>query len=104
MPPELLPAIVQDAETGRVLMLAWMNAETVRETLASGRMVYWSRSRQQRWAKGDTSGNRQWVKEARFDCDGDALLFLVDQEGEGACHTGEFTCFFRTLGDPVPQP
>jgi phosphoribosyl-AMP cyclohydrolase len=93
----LVPAIAQDLETGKVLMLAWMNAETLRETLASGRMVYWSRSRQERWAKGDTSGDRQWVREARYDCDGDVLLFVVEQEGNGACHTGEFSCFFRSL-------
>ena len=100
----LVPAIAQDRASGQVLMLGYMNSETLQETLSSGRMVYWSRSRRERWAKGDTSGNRQWVKEARFDCDGDALLFLVEQEGAGACHTGEFTCFFRNLGDPVAQP
>ena len=94
----LVPAIAQDRATGRVLMLAWMNAETLAETLESGRMVYWSRSRQERWAKGDTSGDVQKVVEAHYDCDGDALLFVVDQVGKGACHTGEFSCFFRPLG------
>jgi phosphoribosyl-AMP cyclohydrolase len=94
----LIPAIAQDVATHTVLMVGWMNAETLSETLTSGRMVYWSRSRQERWAKGDTSGDRQWVREARYDCDGDVLLFLVEQEGKGACHTGEFSCFFRTLG------
>ena len=92
----LIPAIAQDT-SGRVLMMGWMKEATLRETLESGRMVYWSRSRNERWAKGDTSGDRQWVKEAYYDCDGDVLLFVVDQEGKGACHTGEYTCFFRPL-------
>lgn len=92
----LIPAIAQDT-SGRVLMMAWMNEATLRETLESGRMTYWSRSRNERWAKGDTSGDRQWVKEAYYDCDGDVLLFVVDQEGAGACHTGEYSCFFRPL-------
>jgi phosphoribosyl-AMP cyclohydrolase len=92
----LIPAIAQDT-SGRVLMMAWMNDETLKETLESGRMVYWSRSRNERWAKGDTSGDRQWVKEAYYDCDGDVLLFVVDQEGKGACHTGEYSCFYRAL-------
>ena len=94
----LVPAIAQDKATGRVLMMGWMKPESVRETLESGRMVYWSRSRQERWAKGDTSGDRQWVREAYYDCDGDVLLFVVEQEGAGACHTGDFTCFHRSLG------
>jgi phosphoribosyl-AMP cyclohydrolase len=93
----LIPAIAQDTE-GRVLMLAWMTEPTLRETLETGRMVYWSRSRQERWAKGDTSGDIQLVKEAYYDCDGDVLLFVVDQQGKGACHTGEYSCFFRSLG------
>ena len=94
----LVAAIAQDRASGRVLMLGWMNEATLRETLETGRMVYWSRSRQERWAKGDTSGNRQWVREAFYDCDGDVLLFLVEQEGEGACHTGSFSCFYRRFG------
>jgi phosphoribosyl-AMP cyclohydrolase len=94
----LVPAIVQEQSSGRVLMLAWMNADTLRETLQSGRMVFWSRSRQEYWRKGDTSGDRQWVREAYYDCDGDTLLFVVDQEGKGACHTGEFSCFYRSFG------
>ena len=94
----LVAAIVQEAGTGQVLMLAWMNERTLRETLESGRTVFWSRSRQERWAKGDTSGDRQWVREAYYDCDGDALLFVVEQEGGGACHTGEHSCFFRAFG------
>jgi phosphoribosyl-AMP cyclohydrolase len=92
----LIAAIAQDTD-GRVLMLAWMNKDTLRETLDTGRMVYWSRSRQERWAKGDTSGDIQLVKEAYYDCDGDVLLFVVDQQGKGACHTGEYSCFFRPL-------
>ena len=94
----LVPAIAQDRDTGQVLMLAWMNEDAVRATFAEGRMVYWSRSRQELWRKGDTSGDRQWVREAYYDCDGDALLFVVEQEGRGACHTGERSCFFRGFG------
>ncbi len=94
----LVPAIAQDVETGDVLMMAWMNAESLAMTLAQGRMVYWSRSRQELWRKGDTSGDRQFVREAYYDCDGDTLLFKVEQEGSGACHTGARTCFFRAFG------
>jgi phosphoribosyl-AMP cyclohydrolase len=94
----LVPAIVQEHGTGEVLMLAWMNEATLRKTLESGRMVFWSRSRQEEWAKGETSGDRQWVRSAAYDCDGDTLLFVVEQEGKGACHTGERTCFFRAFG------
>jgi phosphoribosyl-AMP cyclohydrolase len=93
----LVPAIAQDHATGTVLMLAWMNAATLRETLETGRMVYWSRSRKEVWRKGDTSGDIQLVREARYDCDGDVLLFVVEQQGNGACHTGEFSCFFRAF-------
>ena len=94
----LVPAIAQDAENGEVLMVAWMNAETLQLTFDEGRMVYWSRSRQEVWRKGDTSGDRQFVREAWYDCDGDVLLFKVEQEGRGACHTGERSCFFRRFG------
>ena len=94
----LVPAIAQDHATGKVLMMAWMTEDTLRETLDTGRMVYWSRSRNERWAKGDTSGDIQVVRESYYDCDGDVLLFIVDQHGAGACHTGEFTCFHRALG------
>ena len=94
----LVPAIAQEVHTRSVLMMAWMNAETLALTLAEGRMVYWSRSRQEVWRKGDTSGDRQFVREAFYDCDGDTLLFLVEQEGKGACHTGEYSCFFRSFG------
>ena len=98
----LIPAIAQDTD-GKVLMLAWMNEATLRETLETGRMVYWSRSRQERWAKGDTSGDIQLVRSAQFDCDGDVLLFVVEQQGKGACATGEYACFFRDLRDLVAE-
>jgi phosphoribosyl-AMP cyclohydrolase len=94
----LVPAIVQEEGTGEVLMMAWMNAETLRMSLAEGRTVFWSRSRQEVWRKGDTSGDRQFVRSASYDCDGDTLLFVVEQEGRGACHTGEHSCFFRSFG------
>jgi phosphoribosyl-AMP cyclohydrolase len=94
----LLPAIVQEQGTGRVLMLAWMDAEALRLTLDEGRMWFWSRSREEHWRKGDMSGDRQWVREAYYDCDLDTLLFVVEQEGQGACHTGERSCFFRAFG------
>jgi phosphoribosyl-AMP cyclohydrolase len=94
----LVPAIVQDAATDQVLMMAYMTAETLRETLDTGRMVYWSRSRQERWVKGATSGHTQAVEEVRVDCDGDTLLFKVQQEG-GACHTGYQSCFYRREED-----
>jgi phosphoribosyl-AMP cyclohydrolase/phosphoribosyl-ATP pyrophosphohydrolase/phosphoribosyl-AMP cyclohydrolase len=94
----LVAAIVQEEGTGRVLMLAWMNAEALERTLDTGRTWFWSRSRQEFWCKGETSGDRQWVRAAYYDCDGDALLFVVEQEGRGACHTGERSCFFRPFG------
>ena len=94
----LVTAIAQDAHNKDVLMLAWMSAESLRMTFDEGRMVYWSRSRQELWRKGDTSGDRQFVKEAYYDCDADALLFLVEQEGAGACHTGARSCFFNAFG------
>jgi len=88
----LVPAIAQQWDTREVLMMAWMSAETLRETMETGRAVYFSRSRGQRWAKGDTSGHVQHVREVRVDCDGDTILLLVDQTG-AACHTGDRTCF-----------
>lgn len=94
----LVPVIAQDVHTRAVLMMAWMNAATLASTLAEGRMVYWSRSRQEVWRKGDTSGEVQWVREAYYDCDGDTLLFVVQQDGGGACHTGNYSCFFRPFG------
>ncbi|MCH9838981.1 MAG: phosphoribosyl-AMP cyclohydrolase [Ilumatobacter sp.] len=94
----LITAIAQDVEDGEILMLAWMNAESLKMTLKEGRMVYWSRSRQELWRKGDTSGDCQFVREAYFDCDADALLFKVEQKGAGACHTGARSCFFQPFG------
>ncbi len=94
----LVAAIVQEVDTRDVLMMAWMNAETLRMSLEQGRTVFWSRSRQEVWRKGDTSGDRQFIRRAWYDCDGDTLLFEVEQEGKGACHTGERSCFFRAFG------
>ncbi|MFO0897921.1 MAG: phosphoribosyl-AMP cyclohydrolase [Pirellulales bacterium] len=93
----LLPAIAQDAETGAVLMLAWMNAEAYAETLASNRAVYYSRSRQALWRKGEESGNVQLVRRIRLDCDRDTILLEVEQLGGAACHTGFDTCFYRAV-------
>ena len=98
----LVAAVVQDAASKAVLMMAWMSAETLALTLAEGRTVFWSRSRQEVWRKGETSGERQWVREAYYDCDGDALLFVVDQDGDGACHTGNYSCFFRSFDGSAP--
>ena len=92
----LVPAIVQQYDTGEVLMLAWMDDEALHRSLTTGRATYWSRSRQEYWVKGETSGHRQHVKEVRLDCDGDTLLLKVDQEGP-ACHTGTRTCFDEGL-------
>lgn len=91
-PDGLIPVIAQQWDTREVLMLAWMDAEALRRTLASGRATYWSRSRAEYWVKGERSGNTQAVKEVRVDCDADALLLLVDQSGP-ACHTGLRSCF-----------
>ena len=94
----LIPAIAQQHDTGEVLMLAWMNRESLSETLATGRVCYYSRSRQALWRKGETSGQAQHLKELRIDCDGDTLLLLVAQDGV-ACHTGRRSCFYRALRD-----
>ena len=94
----LIPAITQQHDTGQVLMLAWMNRDAVAETLKTGRVCYWSRSRKQLWRKGESSGHVQRLVELRVDCDGDALLVLVDQSGV-ACHTGTRSCFFRAARD-----
>ncbi len=94
----LVPAIVQEAASGDVLTLAWMDEEALRRTLTTGRTWFWSRSRREYWCKGETSGDRQWVREAYVDCDGDTVLIVVEQEGKGACHTGEHSCFFRPFG------
>lgn len=98
----LIPAIAQDAETGSILMVAWMNAESLAETVATGRAVYWSRSRNRLWRKGEESGHVQIVHEMRLDCDGDVVLLKVLQEGGIACHTGRASCFFRRL-DGTPD-
>jgi phosphoribosyl-AMP cyclohydrolase len=88
----LVVAVAQQHDTGEVLMVGWMDDEALHRTLTSGRVTYWSRSRQEHWAKGDTSGHRQWVRSVALDCDGDTVLVRVEQEG-AACHTGERTCF-----------
>jgi phosphoribosyl-ATP pyrophosphohydrolase/phosphoribosyl-AMP cyclohydrolase len=97
----LIPVIAQQHDTGEVLMLAWMDREALRRTLADGRAWYWSRSRASYWMKGETSGAVQDVVDVRYDCDADSLLLLVDQQGSGACHTGERTCFYRRI-EAVP--
>jgi len=95
----LVPAIAQDARSGRVLMVAWMNREALRRTVESGEVVYWSRSRDRLWRKGEESGHVQRVLEVRLDCDGDVVLLAVEQGGGIACHTGRERCFFRKLVD-----
>ena len=92
----LVPVVVQQQGTGEVLMLAWVDDEALARTIDTGRATYWSRSRREYWVKGDTSGHVQWDKEVRLDCDGDTLLFVVDQVG-AACHTGDHTCFDADL-------
>ena len=99
----LSPAIAQQHDTGEVLMMAWMNEESLAKTLETGRTWFWSRSRQEYWCKGETSGDRQFVRQAFYDCDGDTLLLMVEQEGRGACHTGERSCFYRSLGSSERQ-
>ncbi|CAM5192282.1 Phosphoribosyl-AMP cyclohydrolase OS=Castellaniella defragrans OX=75697 GN=hisI PE=3 SV=1 [Castellaniella defragrans] len=93
----LIPAIAQDAQTGTVLMVAWMNAEAIQETVRTGQAVYFSRSRKRLWRKGEESGHTQTVHEIRLDCDGDVLLLKITQVGGIACHTGRERCFFRRL-------
>lgn len=93
----LVPAIAQDAQTGNVLMMAWMNAEALSQTIDRGEAVYWSRSRQRLWHKGEASGHVQKVRSLHLDCDGDVLLLKVEQVGGIACHTGRADCFFRVL-------
>ena len=94
----LVPAIAQQFDTGEVLMMAWMNRDSITETIRTGRACYWSRSRARLWRKGEESGHVQSVKDIRLDCDGDTILLLVDQTGL-ACHTGRRSCFFRGLTD-----
>jgi phosphoribosyl-AMP cyclohydrolase len=98
----LIPAIAQQHDSGEVLMLAWMNRAAIDETLATGRVCYWSRSRKSLWRKGETSGQVQRLIEFRVDCDNDCLLLLVDQKGV-ACHTGRRSCFFTAIRDGKPQ-
>lgn len=97
----LVPAIAQQFGTGEVLMMAWMNREAVAETITTGRVCYWSRSRRKLWRKGETSGQTQTLREFRWDCDGDTVLVLVDQKGV-ACHTGRHNCFFNAVRDGKP--
>ena len=97
-PDGLIPAIIQEQSTGRVLMMAWMNKEAVEKTIEKGKTVFWSRSRQKYWVKGETSGHVQVVKDVAFDCDGDTLLIQVEQTG-AACHEGYKSCFFRSIRD-----
>uniref|UniRef100_UPI00333EAC4C phosphoribosyl-AMP cyclohydrolase n=1 Tax=Castellaniella defragrans TaxID=75697 RepID=UPI00333EAC4C len=99
----LIPAIAQDAHSGKVLMMAWMNAEAVAETASSGRAVYFSRSRGRLWRKGEDSGHVQLVHDMRLDCDGDVILLRVTQQGGIACHTGRERCFYRRLDTTAPE-
>lgn len=93
----LVPAIAQDARSGRILMMAWMNAESLRLTVEEGQAVYWSRSRAKLWRKGESSGHQQRIEDIQLDCDGDAIILLVEQAGGIACHTGRQSCFYRSL-------
>jgi phosphoribosyl-AMP cyclohydrolase len=93
----LIPAIIQDVKNDEVLMMAYMNKASLEKTIDSGKTCFWSRSRQEFWTKGETSGNVQLVKEILYDCDADTLLVKVEQTGTGACHTGNRTCFFRKI-------
>lgn len=93
----LVPAIAQDADSGRILMMAWMNAESLQRTVEEGHAVYWSRSRGKLWRKGESSGHQQRIREIQLDCDGDAIVLLVEQQGGIACHTGRQSCFYRSL-------
>jgi phosphoribosyl-AMP cyclohydrolase len=100
----LVPAIAQDAASGRVLMVAWMNEQALQLTMTENRAVYWSRSRQKIWRKGEESGHTQMIKELRLDCDGDVIVMQVEQLGGIACHTGRTSCFYRVLIDGEWQP
>ncbi len=95
----LVPAIAQDAATGKILMMAWMNREALTQTANSGFAVYWSRSRKSLWRKGESSGHQQKVHEIRLDCDADVIVLQIEQAGGIACHTGRESCFYRTLSD-----
>ena len=95
----LVPAIAQDAETGKILMFAWMNRESLQQTVEKNEVVYYSRSRQQLWHKGESSGHTQLLKEIRIDCDNDVILLMIEQVGGIACHTGRASCFFKRYAD-----
>jgi len=97
----LVPVIAQDAKTGKVMMFAWMNRDSLAETVATGCAVYWSRSRQRLWRKGEASGHQQLVKNINLDCDADVILMEIEQQGGIACHTGRESCFYRRLQDGV---
>ena len=97
----LVPAIAQDANTGKVMMFAWMNRDSLAETVATGFAVYWSRSRQKLWRKGEASGHQQVVKNINLDCDADVILMEIEQQGGIACHTGRESCFYRRFQDGV---
>jgi len=95
----LVPAIAQDAETGKIMMFAWMNRESLQQTVEKNEVVYYSRSRQQLWHKGESSGHTQLLKEVRIDCDNDVILLMIEQVGGIACHTGRASCFFKRYAD-----
>lgn len=95
----LVPAIAQDADNGDILMMAWMNRESLQLTVSEGQAVYWSRSRGKLWRKGESSGHQQLLRDIRLDCDADVILLKVEQKGGIACHTGRRSCFYRTLKD-----
>jgi len=97
----LVPAIAQDAKTGKVMMFAWMNRDSLAETVETGYAVYWSRSRQKLWRKGEASGHQQLVKSINIDCDADVILMKIEQQGGIACHTGRESCFYRRFQDGV---
>lgn len=100
----LVPAIAQDAHTGRILMMAWMNAQALQLTVETGKAVYWSRSRNKLWHKGESSGHEQTVLEIRLDCDADVIMLQVEQAGGIACHTGRASCFYQVLHNQEWQP
>lgn len=100
----LVPAIIQEVDSRDVLMMGWMNAETLAMSLEQGRTVFWSRSRREVWRKGDTSGDHQYIRSVHYDCDGDVLLIQVEQVGRGACHTGAYSCFYRSIAASPIEP
>ncbi len=100
---ELIPAIAQDWLDGAILMMAWMNRSSIEQTIKTGEVHYWSRSRQELWHKGATSGNIQILKDIRYDCDADVILLTIEQKGSGACHKGERSCFYEQVSDPTQK-